>query len=48
LSDNAYTLNEQGLNLVPLDVTIKNNDVFIHAADPDYANPGPEEVRKFD
>jgi len=47
LSDNAYTLNEQGLNLVPLDVTIKNNDVFIHAADPDYANPGPEEIQKF-
>ena len=47
LSDNAYTLNEQGLNLVPLDIQKVGNDIVIHSTDPDYAVPGPEELQKF-
>ena len=47
LSDNAYTLNEQGLNLVPMDVKKVGGDIVIQSADPDYANPGPEELQKF-
>ena len=47
LSDNAYTLNEQGLNLVPMDIKKVGSDIIIRSADPDYANPGPEELQKF-
>jgi xylan 1,4-beta-xylosidase len=47
LSDNAYTLNEQGLNLVPLDVNMEGNELVIRATDPDYSVPGPEELQKF-
>ena len=48
LSDNAYTINRQGVTLVPLDVTVlKDGTVHIRAKDPDYATPGPDEVQKF-
>lgn len=48
LSDNAYTINKQGVTLVPLDVKVlKNGDISIKAIDPDYGNPGPDEVQKF-
>ena len=47
LSDNAYTINPVGTTLVPLEVTITKNDVFIRAIDPAYAEPGAEEVQKF-
>jgi arylsulfatase len=47
LSDNAYTINKQGLTLVPLDVRLEDNDVQIRAKDAEYAKPGPEEVQDF-
>lgn len=47
LSDNAYTINPVGTTLIPLEVTITKNDVFIRATDPAYAEPGAEEVQKF-
>lgn len=47
LSDNAYTINNQGVTLVPLDVRMEGEDLVIRAIDPDYANPGPDEAQKF-
>jgi hypothetical protein len=47
LSDNAYTVNKQGLTLVPIDVQIVNGDVVIKALDPVYEKAGSEEVQKF-
>lgn len=49
LSDNAQTINEQGVTIVPLEVQIlEDGDVSIRAKDPDYANPGPDEVQQFE
>lgn len=45
LADNAYTINEQGVTLVPLQVETVNGELIIRAIDPDYTNPGPEEAR---
>lgn len=47
LSQDAQTINEQGLTLVPLEVAREANDVVIRALDPDYRNPGPDELQKF-
>jgi len=47
LSSTAQTINEQGVTLVPLEVRTKNGDLIIRAIDPDYANPGPDELQKF-
>lgn len=48
MDDNAYTINEQGVTLVPLEVKVlEDGEVYIRAKDPDYAQPGPEEVQKF-
>ncbi len=48
LSENAQTINEQGVTIVPLDVRmLDNGDVFIRAKDPAYANPGPMKCKKF-
>ena len=48
MGDNAYTINEQGVTIVPLDVRVLKGDrIYIRAKDPDYANPGPEEVQNF-
>ncbi len=44
LSDNAYTINDQGVTIVPLDVKIQpNGDVFIKAKDSRYGTAGPDE-----
>jgi len=49
LSETAQTINPQGVTIVPMHVEIlPDGDVFIRAKDPDYANPGPDEVQKFD
>lgn len=49
LGDDAQTINEQGVTLVPLDVEIDEaGEVHIRAVDPDYASPGPDEVQQFD
>ncbi|TWT74239.1 sulfatase-like hydrolase/transferase [Allorhodopirellula solitaria] len=48
LSENAQTINEQGVTIVPLDIRVRDNgDVFIRAKDPAYANPGPDEAQEF-
>jgi len=47
LDDAAYTINKQGLTIVPMDVQVIDGDVLIRAVDPDYAYPGAEEVQKF-
>ena len=47
LSQDAQTINEQGVTLVPLEVRREANDVVIRAVDPDYANSGPDELQKF-
>ena len=49
LGDNAQTINEQGVTIVPLDVrTLDNGEIYIRALDPAYANPGPDESQKFE
>ncbi len=48
LSENAQTINEQGVTIVPLDVRVlANGQVSIRAKDPNYAVPGPDEAEKF-
>jgi arylsulfatase len=47
LSDTAYTINKQGLTIVPIDILYKNNDIEIKILDKDYAVPGLEELQKF-
>ena len=48
IGDDAHTINEQGVTIVPLDVrTLSNGEVIILAKDPAYATPGPDESQKF-
>lgn len=48
LSEDAQTINEQGVTIVPLNVEIDDQgDVHIRAIDPDYAKPGPDEAQEF-
>jgi hypothetical protein len=48
LSENAQTINEQGVTIVPLEVKLLDDgEVYIRAKDPDYANPGPDEAQTF-
>jgi hypothetical protein len=47
LSADAQTINPWGVTLVPLEVGMKDGDVFIRAKDPAYATPGPDEAQKF-
>jgi hypothetical protein len=36
------------VTIVPLDVRmLDNGEVYIHAKDPAYANPGPDEAQEF-
>jgi hypothetical protein len=49
LSENAQTINEQGVTIVPLDVRVLDDgNIFLRAKDPAYASPGPDEVQRFD
>ena len=49
IGDNARTINEQGVTIVPLDVRVLDDgEIFIRAKDPAYANPGPDEAQKFE
>ena len=49
LSENAQTINEQGVTIVPLEVRIREDgDVLIRAKDPAYATLGPDEAQQFD
>ena len=47
LSQNAQTINEHGLTIVPLSVRLVDGDVVIRALDPCYGTPGPDELQKF-
>jgi len=48
LSQDAQTINQRGVTIVPLEVkTLDNGEVYIRALDPAYATPGPDEVQKF-
>ncbi len=46
-SDAAYTINKPGLTLVPLDIEIMNDEVYVTAKDSRYRYPGKEEVQQF-
>jgi len=46
-SNEAYSINKQGLTLVPLDFKKVNGDIVVTAIDPAYRLPGKEEVQKF-
>lgn len=49
IGDNAQTINEQGVTIVPLDVRmLDRGEVYIRAKDPAYATPGPDEAQNFD
>lgn len=46
IGDNARTINEQGVTIVPLDVRmLDDGGIHIRAIDPAYANPGPDEAQ---
>ena len=48
IGDNAQTINEQGVTIVPLDIRVlEDGEIFIRAKDPAYATPGPDEAQKF-
>ena len=47
LSQTAYTINKQGLTLVPMEIKMVDGDVVVYAKDEDYRYPGNEEVQKF-
>jgi arylsulfatase len=47
LSDNAYTINRQGLTIVPIEILTLESDISVNALDPAYAKPGPEETQVF-
>lgn len=48
LGENAQTINDQGVTIVPLAVRVLDNgEVYIRAKDPAYANPGPDEAQEF-
>ncbi len=48
LSKAAYTINQGGLTVVPMDIYEENGDVVVHVKDEAYRYPGKEEVQKFD
>ncbi|WP_419195129.1 sulfatase-like hydrolase/transferase [Novipirellula herctigrandis] len=49
LGNNAQTINEQGVTIVPLDVQVlKDGEIYIRAKDPAYKNPGPDEAQTFE
>lgn len=49
LGDNARTINEQGVTIVPLDVRmLDNGEVYIRAKAPHYSSPGPDEAQQFE
>ncbi|MFT3789032.1 MAG: family 43 glycosylhydrolase [Tepidisphaeraceae bacterium] len=49
LAENAQTINQRGVTIVPLEVkTLESGDIRIRAIDPAYATPGPDEVQRFD
>lgn len=47
LSDTAYTINKQGLTLVPMEINMKDGEVVIYPKDNNYRYPGKEEAQQF-
>ncbi|MGQ1891313.1 family 43 glycosylhydrolase [Thermophagus sp. OGC60D27] len=47
VSQSAYTLNKQGLTLVPIEIKKVDGEIVVRALDPDYEKPGDEEVQNF-
>jgi xylan 1,4-beta-xylosidase len=48
LGDNAQTINQRGVTIVPLNVKIQEDgEIYIRAIDSAYATAGPDEVQKF-
>lgn len=48
VGNNARTVNEQGVTIVPLDVRVLDDgDVSIRVKAPDDAYPGPDESQSF-
>jgi arylsulfatase len=47
LSDDAQSINEQGVTIVPLEFHLVEGEVIFRAKDPRYAQPGPDEAQKF-
>jgi hypothetical protein len=48
LSEDAQTINQRGLTIVPLDVKVQNDgNIYLRAIDPAYGTPGPDEAQKF-
>lgn len=48
VGDDAHTINQQGVTIVPLDVRVQaDGDVHVRAKDPAHALPGPEEAQQF-
>ena len=48
LSNTAYTINQQGVTIVPLDVSVSGDgEVDIRAKGPHYSLPGPDEAQQF-
>lgn len=47
LSKSAYTINKQGLTLVPLEIKMIKSEIVVRPKDPSYTTPGLEEAQKF-
>ncbi|PWJ37892.1 family 43 glycosylhydrolase [Sediminitomix flava] len=45
--EKAYTINKQGLTLVPMDIRKENGEIVVEVYDSLYAKPGKEEVQNF-
>ncbi|MCG8698469.1 MAG: family 43 glycosylhydrolase [Bacteroidales bacterium] len=48
VSKSAYTINKQGLTLVPLEMKMVDGDVEVRTKDKYYLNPGKEELQHFE
>lgn len=47
LSDTAYTINQQGLTIVPMEVKAVKGEIVVYPKDKHYRYPGNEEAQKF-
>ncbi|ARN57465.1 family 43 glycosylhydrolase [Sedimentisphaera salicampi] len=48
LSDTAYTVNKQGVTIVPMDIRqLESGEIHVEPLDPLYAEPGKEEAQEF-
>ncbi|MDP5171030.1 MAG: family 43 glycosylhydrolase [Bacteroidia bacterium] len=48
LSETAYSINRQGLTLVPIDIRLHDGNIVVEVLDKAYAEPGAEEVQSFE